>query len=76
MEHGEGQTAEAQVDGAFVVVSGAHSGTGLHIVGRADYVMPGMVRMRAKSSQHWWEAPSSPTEMPPWVAPILTFRWG
>ena len=26
-------------------------------------VMPGMVRMRAKSSQHWWDAPSSPTEM-------------
>ena len=23
-----------------------------------------------------WEAPSSPTEMPPWVAPIFTFRWG
>ena len=38
--------------------------------------MPGMVRIRAKSSQHWWEAPSSPTEMPPWVAPIFTFRWG
>ena len=39
-------------------------------------VMPGRLRMRAKSSQHWWEAPSSPTEMPPWVAPIFTFRWG
>ena len=38
--------------------------------------MPGMERIRAKSSQHWWEAPSSPTEMPPWVAPIFTFRWG
>ena len=38
--------------------------------------MPGMVRMTAKSSLHWWEAPSSPTEMPPWVAPIFTFRWG
>ena len=37
-------------------------------------VMPGMERIRAKSSQHWWEAPSSPTEIPPWVAPIFTFR--
>ena len=39
-------------------------------------VMPGMERMVAKSSQHWWLAPSSPTEMPPWVAPIFTFRCG
>ena len=38
--------------------------------------MPGMERMRAKSSRHWWEAPSSPTEMPPWEAPIFTFSLG
>ena len=38
--------------------------------------MPGMDRMRAKSSQHWWEAPSSPTDRPPWLAQIFTFRWG
>ena len=39
-------------------------------------VMPGMVRIRARSSLHWWDAPSSPTEMDAWVAPILTFRCG
>ena len=63
VEHRHSQTAEAQVDGAF------------HGVGAGQMtVIPGMLRMRAKSSQHWWEAPSSPTEMPPWVAPILTLR--
>ena len=39
-------------------------------------VMPGIVRISAISSQHWWVAPSSPTETPAWVAPILTGRWG
>ena len=43
---------------------------------KQGYVMGHRLRIRAKSSQHWWEAPSSPTEMPPWVAPILTFRRG
>ncbi len=28
------------------------------------------------SSLHWWLAPSSPTVMPAWVAPIFTLRWG
>ena len=32
--------------------------------------------LSAKSSQHWCVAPSSPTEIPPWVAPILTFSFG
>ena len=38
--------------------------------------MPGIERISAKSSQHWWLAPSSPTEMPPCVAAIFTFRCG
>ena len=36
-------------------------------------VMPGMVRMMARSSNVWWLAPSSPTVMPACVAQILTF---
>ena len=39
-------------------------------------IMPGMVRMRAMSSLHWWVAPSSPTVIPAWVAPILTLLCG
>ena len=39
-------------------------------------VMPGMARMRAMSSMHWWLAPSSPTETPAWVMASFTFRWG
>ena len=34
--------------------------------------MPGMVRIRDRSSRHWWLAPSSPTVRPAWVAQILT----
>ena len=39
-------------------------------------VIFGTTRIRAISSQHWWLAPSSPTEIPAWVAPILTFSFG
>ena len=36
VEHRNGQTAKAQIDGAFHFVGGTHSGAGLHIVCRAD----------------------------------------
>ena len=39
-------------------------------------IMPGMERMRAKSSMHWWVAPSSPTLRPPWEPTTFTFRRG
>ena len=38
--------------------------------------MFGTERMSAISSQHWWLAPSSPTEIPAWVAPIFTLSFG
>ena len=34
--------------------------------------IPGIVSISPISSQHWWLAPSSPTEIPACVAPILT----
>ena len=38
--------------------------------------IPGIMRISARSSKHWWEAPSSPTLIPAWDAPIFTFRRG
>ena len=37
VEHRNGQTAKAQIDGAFHFVGGTHSGAGLHIIRRADH---------------------------------------
>ncbi len=38
--------------------------------------IPGIVRISARSSQHWCVAPSSPTEIPACVAPIFTLSFG
>ena len=39
-------------------------------------VMPGITRMRARSSRHWWLAPSSPTDTPAWDMQSFTFSRG
>lgn len=70
------QAAEAHVNRALKLIAGAHTGTSLDVVGGNDHRHTGIVRMSAISSQHWCVAPSSPTEIPAWVAPILTLRCG
>src|SRR5713226_7308439 len=36
----------------------------------------GMDLMIAMSSTCWWDAPSGPTEIPPWEHTIFTFKFG
>ncbi len=75
VEHRNGQTAKAQIDGAFHGVGGAHSGACLDIIGGADDGHAGDAAHEGKVLAALMGC-AVPTEMPPWVAPIFTFRWG
>lgn len=71
-----GHAAEAQV-GRAVVLDEASTAWRISLPSQGlTTVMPGMALMSAMSSRHWWVAPSSPTERPPWEPTHLTFRCG
>ena len=53
MEHWQGQATEAQVDGAFVLIGALTAPFASTSSAGQSTVMPGMERIRAKSSQHW-----------------------
>ena len=74
---GEARRAQAHIGGALEARARANTAFRVSLASAGTMtVMPGITRMRARSSTHWWLPPSSPTDTPAWDMHSLTLNLG